>query len=336
MEKSRENRFATAQAFLTALDDAEALADAPADAGATMVQSRPGAGQGAVDAVGRFLAGGRGLALALTVVAAIGAGAYVRGARHRALVAPVARPAPPPAAMADRLKKIEAALEDGNTSTARLALDHELSERPRDGRLRYMLGRVAFAEGKHGEALSHYREAIGLDAGFRGDPVVLGHVEQALTEPRNADAALDLAVEKIGAPASDLLVKVANESADLSRRQRAVAALEETGKGDKVDRVGLAMLQLKKARGCEEKKVFVEKLRDLGDPRALPALRDVRGRSIGGLFRLGGANTRCMKKELPAAIKELEGKVEADEEGDSDSNSDSDSGSSLLGRRMSR
>jgi hypothetical protein len=165
--------------------------------------------------------------------------------------------------------------------------------------------------------------------------VLLGHVETALTESRHADAALDLAVEKIGAPAADMLLRVANESSDLPRRQRAVAALEEMGKGDKVDRVGLAMLQLKKARGCEEKKVFVEKLRDLGDPRALPALRDVRGRSIGGLIRLGGANTRCMKKELPAAIKELEEKVSAASE-DSDSDSDSDSGSSLLGRRMSR
>jgi serine/threonine-protein kinase len=332
MEKSRENRFASAAAFLQALEDAEAVSDAP-DPGATMVQdlaARPGM----VDSVGRFLAGGRGLALALAVVAAIGAGAYVRGSRHRALVAPVARPAPPPPALADRLKKVEAALEDGNWSTARLALDHELSENPRVGRVRFMLGRVAFAEGKHGEAISHYREAIGLDAGFRGDPVLLGHVETALGESKNADAALDLVVEKIGAPATELLVKVANESDNLTRRQRAVAALEEMGKGDKVDRVSLAMLQLKKARGCEEKKVFVEKLRDLGDPRALPALRDVRGRSIGGLFRLGGANTRCMKKELPAAIKELEGKVSEEAE---DGEPSSEGGSSIgpLGR-MSR
>jgi serine/threonine-protein kinase len=313
LEKSRENRFSSAGAFLQALEDAEALIDAGLpDPGATMVQGAQG--PGVIDGVGRFLAGGRGLALALAVVGAVGVGVYVRGSRHRALVAPVARPAPPPPALADRLKKVEAALEDGNTTTARLALDHELSENPKVGRVRFMLGRVAFAEGKHAEAMSHYREAIGLDPGFRGDPVLLGHVETALGESKNADAALDLVVEKIGAPASDLLIKVANESTDLARRQRAVAALEEMGKGDKVDRVSLAMLQLKKARGCEEKKVFVEKLRDLGDPRALPALRDVRGRSIGGLFRLGGANTRCMKKELPAAIKELEGKVSEDAE----------------------
>ena len=119
-----------------------------------------------------------------------------------------------------------------------------------------MLGRVAFAEGKHAEALAQYREAIGLDAGFRGDPVLLEHLEQALGESRNAEAALDLAIDKVGAPAADLLVKVANESAELARRQRAAAALDEMGKGDRVDRVGLAMLQLKRSRGCEEKKVL--------------------------------------------------------------------------------
>jgi serine/threonine-protein kinase len=319
LEKSRENRFATATAFLQALEDAEAMADAGAgdEAAALGVQ----APVGALDRLGRFLSGGRALALALAVVAAVSVAVYKRGAQHRALVSTPTRPAPPPPALADRLKKVEALLEGGATTQARLALEGELSERPRDARLRYMLGRVAFAEGKHAEALAQYREAIGLDAGFRGDPVLLEHVQEALGESRNVEAALDLAIDKIGAPAAGLLLKIANDSPELQRRQRAVAALDEMGKGDRVDRVGLAMLQLKRARGCEEKKVFVEKLRDLGDPRALPALRDLRGRSIGGLFRLGGANTRCMRKELPAAIKELEAKSGDEEAEDSESSS---------------
>jgi serine/threonine-protein kinase len=331
LEKSRENRFATATAFLQALDDAEALAEAGADAGLTGVADGLGVSppMGALDRLGRFLSGGRALVIALLVVAGASGVLYWRGSHHRTLVSAPASPAPPPPALADRLKKVEASLESGNTTQARLLLEHELSERPRDARVRYMLGRVAFAEGKHAEALAQYREAIGLDAGFRGDPVLLGHVEQALGESRNAEAALDLAIDKIGAPAADLLVKVANESSELARRQRAVAALDEMGKGDRVDRVGLAMLQLKRARGCEEKKVFVEKLRDLGDPRALPSLRDLRGRSFGGLFRLGGANTRCMKKELPAAIKDLEAKA-GDEAGDEPEST------SPLGTRMSR
>ncbi|HVY45635.1 MAG TPA: protein kinase [Minicystis sp.] len=319
LEKSRDNRFLSAEAFLQALDDAEALAESAVDPGATVAALGLPAPVGPLDRLGRFLASRGALVLAVAVLAVGGGVVYKRGAARRALVSVPARPAPPPPALADRLKKIESLLESGNTREARLALEHELSERPRDGRIRYMLGRVAFSEGKHAEALAHYREAVGLDAGFRGDPVLLDHLQEMFGESRNVDAALDLAIEKIGAPAADLLLKVANESPELARRQRAVAALEEMGKGDKVDRVALASLQLKKARGCEEKKVFVEKLRDLGDPRALPSLRELRGRSFGGLFRLGGANTRCMRKELPAAIKELEAKATPDAD-ESDSN----------------
>jgi hypothetical protein len=85
------------------------------------------------------------------------------------------------------------------------------------------------------------------------------------------------------------------------------------GKDDRVDRVGLLVLELKKAPTCEERKDLVEQLRAAGDPRALPALKSLRGRG-GGLGRLmsrlgaGGAGTACMKKELADAIKELEDK----------------------------
>jgi hypothetical protein len=54
--------------------------------------------------------------------------------------------------------------------------------------------------------------------------------------------------------------------------------------------------------------VLVEKLRDLGDPKGLPALRALRGRSMGPI-RWGASDTSCMKKELPEAIKALEKKA---------------------------
>ena len=41
--------------------------------------------------------------------------------------------------------------------------------------------------------------------------------------------------------------------------------------------------------------------------RALPALRALGGRRLGPL-RIGGADTRCMKKELPEAIAALDEK----------------------------
>jgi serine/threonine-protein kinase len=324
LEKSREHRFATAGAFLQALEDAEEpLESGPTrlsgpmgalEAGDTVAQRLPGAVAGAAaeggpapaSAFGRF----RGLAVgAVVVVALVVTGGVARRVAHRrALTAAPAKPAPAAPGLAERLSKVETMLEEGNTLGARLALEHELSERPKDARLHYMLGRVAFADNKHADALAHYREAIALDGGFRGDPVLLGQVDTALAEGKHADAALALAIDSIGAPAADLIEKVANEGSDLVRRKRAAAALDEMGEGKRVDRVGLEILQLKKAQTCDEKKVSVIKLRDEGDPRALPALRALRGRSFGKLFRVGGTNTVCMKKELPDAIKELEKK----------------------------
>ena len=174
------------------------------------------------------------------------------------------------------MKKVESLLESGDTAAARRTLDNLLSSRPKDARVRYMLGRVAYDEDKHKEALEHYGQAIALDSGFRGDPVLLGHVDEMLSDPKLDDAALDLVIDHIGAPAADILAKTANEGGDLPRRRRAAQALVDLGEGKRVDRVSLGMLELRKADDCEARKEWVGKLRDLGDPRALPALRGLR------------------------------------------------------------
>jgi serine/threonine-protein kinase len=324
LEKHRENRFANATAFLQALDDSEAAIDfaLPLEIGATVpnVTLEPGdtpgpGGDAPVGSRRRPLVIGVALAVALGSLSVVGAvalrGRARRGGAAVALTASPAEPAPAAPALATELKKVEAFLEAGNLAAARLALEEQRAERPQDARVHYMLGRLAFADNRRAEGLVAYREAITLDPGFRGDPVLLAHVDAALAEPRHAQAALELIIEKIGTPAADLLEKVANEGSDLARRRRAAGALQEMGKGDRVDRVELLILELKKAPTCEERKDLVEQLRAAGDHRALPALKALRPR--GGLGRLmsrigGGAGTGCMKKELSEAIKELEEK----------------------------
>jgi serine/threonine protein kinase len=306
LEKSRENRFASAGALLQALEDALVpVAEADFDGGATVPSFSVEAPRPQPSRAGRWL-----------VTAVLGAAAIVGGVAvfkhrgpHHALVSTPSRPAPPPPDMAERFKKVEAWLEDGNTASARRALEQALTERPKDGRVQYMLGRVAYSDENNEEALEHYRRAIALDPGFRGDPVLLAHVGAMLAESREADEALDLLIDAVGAPAADLLQKAANDGNELARRRRAAAALDDIGQGKRVDRVSLAMLELRKgAKTCEEKKVQVEKLRELDDPKGLPALRELRGRNFGP-FRVGSSDTSCMKTELPEAIRALEKKA---------------------------
>jgi serine/threonine-protein kinase len=304
MEKSRDNRFATAVAFLQALDDAEVQGEAElgegVDATVPAMDLAPPARPGRAPAV----------VLAL-LVAGLGTISVVKHRRthHRtaALTVLPTKPAPPPPDVAAEMKKVEAWLEDDNASAARLALETLLASRPKDARVRYMLGRVSYAEDRHQDALDQYAQAIALDPGFRGDPVLLGHLDALLADPKLGDAALSLLIDHVGAPGADLLAKVANEGSDLPRRRRAAAALGDLDEDKRVDRVSLEMLELRKAPTCEEKRDWVVKLGKLGDVRALTALRGLRARRVGPIS-WGGTDTTCMKEELTDAIAALDKK----------------------------
>ncbi|HEY6475799.1 MAG TPA: protein kinase [Polyangia bacterium] len=303
MEKSRDNRFATAAAFLQALDDAEVQGEAElaqAESATQVMDLPPPARRTLAPAV-----------LLAFLVAGVGTVSILkhRSARHRtaALIVLPTKPAPPPPDTAAEMKKVEAWLEDDNAPAARLALETMLTTRPKDARVRYMLGRVSYSQDRHQDALDRYAEAIALDPGFRGDPVLLGHLDALLADPKLDDAALALLIDHVGAPGADLLAKVANEGNDLPRRRRAAAALGDLDEDKRVDRVSLDMLELHKAPTCEEKRDWVGKLGKLGDLRALPALRALRVRRVGPIS-WGGTDTSCMKQELTDAIAALDKK----------------------------
>jgi serine/threonine-protein kinase len=223
--------------------------------------------------------------------------------------------APAPPELAAQLRVVEAWLAAAETAKARVSLEELLAQHPRDARVRYLLGRVAFAEDRRAQALDSYREAIALDPGFRADAVLLEHLDLILTDPRNdgrgadpkaADAALELAIERVGRPATELLVRVANAPGDVDRRRKAALALDELGEGARVDRVSLAVAALKRAASCEDRKPLVVQLGNSQDLRALAPLRGLRPRSgLGGLFA-PAPDASCMKAELDAAIQKLE------------------------------
>jgi tRNA A-37 threonylcarbamoyl transferase component Bud32 len=288
---------------------AATMADAGAGAAATRDPAPSGRGSTGRHRRGRVL-------LAVAVIALL-AGGVTLYARRAGRGGPDAaghslRPAPPSAALAAQLRGVEGMLAAGEIVKSRVALEQLLAEHPDAARIRYLLGRLAFADDRHGEALASYRDALIRDPGFRGDPVMLEHLGVALGEHKLADEALDLIIERVGRPALSLLERVANDGPDLRRRQRAARALDQMGEGRRVDRVELWVAELKRADTCEEKKPLVVELGRAADVRALPALRAQRSR--GGISRLFGREDQdsgCMKTELGNAIAALEAKLSA-------------------------
>ena len=190
LEKSREHRFASATAFLQALEDAEAPAEISAAVALDADAPRRTRGAGEAAAPGRGdgrRAGWRPRSSAWRWSSAASSPSSATAGTRAALVAAPPTPAPAPPAWRTATRRSRAGWRTANLASARRALEQALAERPKDGRVRYMLGRVAYADDRHEEALAHYREAITLDAGFRGDPVLLAHVDALLAEPRQAD-----------------------------------------------------------------------------------------------------------------------------------------------------
>ena len=328
LEKDRAHRFASASAFLTALEEAERLTGESGEArdltpppfgtpGPSPFAARvPTSERLAAPAPVPPAAAPRRRGVVIGVVAMgalVAAVVAIPKALHRGTpTARLTKPAPAAGELAARVRVVEALLANGEIVKARLSLEQLLSENPRNGRVRYLMGRVAFADERHAEAITDYRQAIELDPGFRGDPVLLEHLGVALGEARLADTALDLAVDQVGKPAAELLAKVANGGGDLRRRERAARALDDLGEGKRVDQVALRIAQLKRGGPCEDRKPLVVALGKSDDLRALPVLRAQRQR--GGLDGLLGNEppTGCMKTELADAIARLEEKLPAD------------------------
>ena len=245
LEKHRENRFASATAFLQALEDSESSGETGFELGRGATAPRDSGATSSVlaDAVGllrdrRWRRGVGGTALALAVI--IGVASTRRP--HQGTASVASRPAAP----------------------------------------------------------SPDRKAVVRPTFPSRPPPEPPAVERARPSPPHPGFAEDDVDQRVRA--------VGNEGSDPARRSRAAAKPDEGGHADRVDQVSMTILQLRQARTCDERKPLVEKLHQLGDVRALPALRGLRPRVIGRLVRIGGTNTQCMKKELAAAIKALENK----------------------------
>jgi hypothetical protein len=230
------------------------------------------------------------------------------GGRHQRAPLKSEPPKPKPVApeLKSPIKRIEETMAKGQLVEARVLIMQQISAHPNEGRVRYLLGNLEFADKNPSAGLQAYEEALRLDPGLRADAALLVNIRGELDDKKLGMVALEILTRQVGKPASSLLAAIASDDRRTEFRKAAREACETIGCLAKVDLVGSYAMDLAQARTCDEKRVAVRKLGETGDPRAIEPLRRARSERrsfLGGLLSTSG--NACVIKDIDAALTSL-------------------------------
>jgi len=194
----------------------------------------------------------------------------------------------------------------GLLTEARVLIMQQISAHPNEGRVRYLLGNLEFADKNPSAGLQAYEEALRLDPGLRADAALLVNIRAELGDKKVGLVALEMLIKQVGKPASTILADLASADRRPEFRKDARDACETLGCLGKVDLVGSYALDLAQAHSCEDKRVAIQKLGETGDAKAIEPLRKARSerRSLLGGF-LSTSGNGCVVKDIDAALTAL-------------------------------
>ena len=178
-----------------------------------------------------------------------------------------------------------------------------------------ILGHAEVAAERNIQALIAYEQAVSLDPKLAKDELMRTNVELMLDRhapPGVTDAALDYLGMLVSATgdeaAADQLIDLASSSKVPRRRHKAANVADDVGLGDRIDRLGSYLLDLRRGESCLHRKAAVASLRTLGDKQAIPALRKARKRirAEGGFGKRKVNTNACLRTEAAEAIRYLQ------------------------------
>jgi serine/threonine-protein kinase len=195
-------------------------------------------------------------------------------------------------------------LASDRPAEARTVLEKALERRPTDTELRLLLGQALHRiPGQRPAALEAY--AAVLEQGPLPDEVVAELVGDLAEDRSVADRAGRLLV-KIGAPALPAILAATADGPGV-RRLRALTLARDLGAEERVDRVAAYGALLADAE-CDVRRSAAERLGEIGNPDALPPLRELAGAKrekkgfLGRVERLPA----CGAAEAAAAVRRIE------------------------------
>lgn len=208
-------------------------------------------------------------------------------------------------ALGEKLAAARTALLRRECSAALAAASVVAAEVPGSARAHYYRGAALACARKHGQALRAYARTIELDRRYALDKRILQDVARMLRTKTDRARALAFLQQQVGQPAIPLLVRLSRHR-KREIRASAVRSLGELGASDQVDWVATLALDLDQTPSCRGRVAIVNRLRDLGDPRAIPLLERARDRRtrVLGLFR-GGYRHGCVRSEIIGALEAL-------------------------------
>ena len=231
-----------------------------------------------------------------------------RGSGHKGSAPKLEPPKPRPVAaeLKSPIKHIEDAMAKGQITEARVLIMQQISAHPSEGRVRYLLGNLEFADKNPAAGLQAYEEALRLDPGLRGDAALLVNIRSELNDRKLGLVALEMLIKQVGKPAVDILADIASDDRRAEFRTAAREGCETLGCSKKVDLVNSYSLDLSQGHSCDEKRAAVQKLGETGDARAIEPLRRARSERrsfLGGI--LGNTGNGCILKDIDAALTAL-------------------------------
>ncbi|ABS24544.1 serine/threonine-protein kinase [Anaeromyxobacter sp. Fw109-5] len=194
-------------------------------------------------------------------------------------------------------------LAGGRPGAALALLDRALAERPDDGELLLLRARALHLTGADAAALSAF--AAARARGSLDDPARADLVAALAADRATADRAHRLLLEE-GEAAVPAVLRAAREGAP-SQRLRALHLARDLGAEERLDRAA-AYGALLDVPDCEVRREAAERLGEIGDRAALPALRRAALATVEtkGFFGMTRRAQACGSAEAAAAARRIE------------------------------